>query len=215
MTTETSDRTRAPAATDLLPPEEFVGCATPEAWLRRAAADLDTLLCDHAHCERKAAANALGLMHRYAEEPRLLDKLSRLAREELRHFEQVQKVMRARGARYRRMTPARYAAGLLRHVRGAEPARRLDSLVVGAFIEARSCERFLRLAPRLTDDLAEFYRGLCASESRHYGDYLALAAEGADPNELAARIAHFRAVERELIESPDPQFRFHSGAPIA
>jgi tRNA-(ms[2]io[6]A)-hydroxylase len=177
--------------------------------------DLDTLLCDHAHCERKAAANALALMHRYAEEPRLLDTLSRLAREELRHFEQVQKVMRARGLRYRRMTPARYAEGLLGHVRGAEPGRRMDALVVGAFIEARSCERFLRLAPRLPPDLAEFYRGLCASEARHYGDYLELAAEGADPGELAARIAHFREVEAALIASPDPQFRFHSGAPSA
>lgn len=203
------------AGSALLPPEEFVGCPTPEAWLRRAAADLDTLLCDHAHCERKAAANALALMHRYAEEPRLLDKLSRLAREELRHFEQVQKVMRARGLRYRRMTPARYADGLLRHVRGAEPGRRTDALVVGAFIEARSCERFLRLAPLLPPDLGEFYRGLCASEARHYGDYLALAAEGASADELAARIAHFREVERDLIVAPDPQFRFHSGAPAA
>lgn len=196
-----------------LPPEQFVGCATPEAWLARAADDLDTLLCDHAHCERKAAANALALMHRYAEEPRLLDMLSRLAREELRHFEQVQKMMRARGLRYRRMTPSRYADGLLRHVRSNEPARRMDAMVVGAFIEARSCERFLRLAPRLPPDLAEFYRGLCASEARHYGDYLALAAAGADPAELAARVAHFREVEAELIASPDPQFRFHSGAP--
>lgn len=203
----------APADAALLPPEEFVGCPTPEAWLRRAADDLDTLLCDHAHCERKAAANALALMHRYADEPRLLDKLSRLAREELRHFEQVQKVMRARGLRYRRMTPARYAEALLARVRGGEPGRRTDALVVAAFIEARSCERFLRLAPRLPPDLADIYRGLCASEARHYGDYLALAAEGAAPAELAARIAEFREVERALIESPDPQFRFHSGVP--
>lgn len=198
---------------DRIPPEQFVGCATPESWLAHAVADLDTLLCDHAHCERKAAANALALMHRYAEEPQLQDKLSRLAREELRHFEQVQKVMRARGLHYRRMTPARYAAALLEHVRPSEPGRRLDGLVVGAFIEARSCERFLRLAPRLPPDLAEFYRGLCASEARHYGDYLELAALGGDPAELAVRIAHFREVEAALIESPDPQFRFHSGAP--
>src|SRR5688572_6029030 len=115
---------RTATGRDLLPPAEFVGCPTPDAWLARAVAELDALLCDHAHCERKAAANALSLMHRYAEEPALLDKLSRLAREELRHFEQVQKVMRARGLRYRRMTPARYAEGLLQQVRGDEPGRR-------------------------------------------------------------------------------------------
>jgi len=198
----------------LLTPAEFLGCPTPEGWIVAALADLETLLIDHAHCERKAAANALSLMHRYPEDPLLLDKLSRLAREELRHFEQVLKVMRSRGLRYRRMTPARYAEGLHALLRSHEPARQLDSMVLGAFIEARSCERFEKLAPRLPAELGEFYRGLCAAESRHYGDYLVLAARGADPAELAARVAVFRRREAELIEEPDPQFRFHSGAPI-
>jgi len=206
---------RTGATVEPLPPEDFVGCPTPPSWLARAVDELETLLCDHAHCERKAAANALALMHRYAEEPALLDKLSRLAREELRHFEQVQKVMRARGLRYRRMSPARYAEGLFSELRGNEPGRRMDTLVAAAFIEARSCERFLRLAPLLPPDVGELYRGLCASEARHYADYLALAASGADAAELASRITRFRAVERALIESPDPQFRFHSGAPSA
>jgi tRNA-(ms[2]io[6]A)-hydroxylase len=197
-----------------LAPADFLGCPTPEAWIVAALADLETLLVDHAHCERKAASNALALMHRYPEDPLLLDKLSRLAREELRHFEQVQKVLRARGLRYRRMTPARYAEGLHALVRSHEPARQLDSLVLGAFIEARSCERFERLAPRLPGELGEFYRGLCAAESRHYGDYLVLAAREADPAELAARVAVFRRREAELIAEPDPQFRFHSGAPV-
>jgi len=207
-------RTAVTRHATVAPPAEFVGCATPESWLARAIVDLDTLLCDHAHCERKAAANALALMHRHADEPLLLDALSRLAREELRHFEQVLALMRAHGFRYRRMTPARYAEGLLAELRHAEPGRRMDALVVGAFIEARSCERFERLAPRLSDDLAAFYRGLCAAEARHYGVYLALAADGADPLELAARVARFREVERALIESPDPGFRFHSGVPL-
>lgn len=196
-----------------LAPAEFLGCATPERWIDAAVADLETLLLDHAHCERKAAANALALMHRYPEDPLLLDKLSRLAREELRHFEQVLKVMRARGLRYRRFAPARYAAGLHALVRDHEPAKQLDSLVLGAFIEARSCERFERLAPRLPEDLGAFYRGLCAAESRHYGDYLMLAARIATPDEVAARVAVFRAREAELIESDDATLRFHSGPP--
>lgn len=196
-----------------LPAAEFLGNSTPAAWVAAAAADLETLLIDHAHCERKAAANALALMHRYPEDPQLLDKLSRLAREELRHFEQVLKVMRARGLRYRRMSPSRYAAGLHALVRDHEPAKRLDSLVLGAFIEARSCERFERLAPALPEDLAAFYGGLCAAESRHYGDYLALAEQAGDPDELAARIALFRAREAELIAAPDAELRFHSGPP--
>jgi len=197
----------------VVPPAEFLGCATPERWLDAAVADLETLLLDHAHCERKAAANALALMHRYPEDPLLLDKLSRLAREELRHFEQVLKVMRGRGLRYRRFAPARYAAGLHALVRDHEPAKRLDSLVLGAFIEARSCERFERLAPRLPEDLAAFYRGLCAAESRHYGDYLMLAERDAAPDEVASRVAVFRTREAELITSDDAALRFHSGPP--
>lgn len=197
----------------VLAPEDFVGCPTPGAWIEAAVADLGTLLLDHAHCERKAATNALALMHRYPEDPLLLDKLSRLAREELRHFEQVLKVMRARGVRYRRFAPARYGSALHALVRAHEPAKRLDTLVLGAFIEARSCERFMRLVPRLPDDLAHFYRGLCAAESRHYGDYLMLAARGAEAAEVAARVVVFRAREAELISTPDAQLRFHSGVP--
>ncbi len=200
-------------AAAVLPPQDFVGCPTPDAWLDAAVADLPTLLLDHAHCERKAATNALALIHRYPEDPLLLDKLSRLAREELRHFEQVLKVMRARGLRYRRFAPARYGAALHGLVRDHEPAKRIDTLVLGAFIEARSCERFMRLVPRLPAVLADFYRGLCAAESRHYGDYLMLAALGADAAELAARVAAFRVREAELIASPDAQLRFHSGVP--
>lgn len=196
-----------------LTPAEFVGCPTPAAWLDAAVADLETLLLDHAHCERKAAANALGLMHRYPEDPQLLDKLSRLAREELRHFEQVLKLMRARGLRYRRFAPARYFEALHALVRAHEPARCVDSLVLGAFIEARSCERFQQLAPRLPEDIGAFYRGLCAAESRHYGDYLLLAARRADQAEVEARIAAFRAREAELINAVDPLLRFHSGVP--
>lgn len=202
--------TLAPA----LSPAEFVGCPTPAAWIDAAVADLETLLLDHAHCERKAAANALGLMHRYPEDPQLLDKLSRLAREELRHFEQVLKLMRARGMRYRRFAPARYFETLHGLVRAHEPARCVDLLVLGALIEARSCERFERLAPRLPEDIGAFYRGLCAAESRHYSDYLTLAARRADGAEVEARVALFRAREAELIGTPDPLLRFHSGVPV-
>lgn len=196
-----------------LAPAAFVGCPTPEGWLAAAVRDLDTLLVDHAHCERKAASTALALMHRYPDDPELLDRLSRLAREELRHFEQVLKVMRARGIRYRRMRPSRYAEALHALVRSPEQERRLDQMVLGAFIEARSCERFEALAPRLPADLGDFYRGLCAAEGRHYTGYLVLAARRAAPEEVAARVAAFRAREAELIAAPDDELRFHSGVP--
>lgn len=171
------------------------------------------LLIDHANCEKKAASTALNLLYRYIDQPRLLQKMSRLAREELRHFEQVTALMRRRGIAYRPLSAARYAGELRQLVRTAEPARLVDTLLVGAIIEARSCERFARLAPRLDSELGEFYRSLLKSESRHFLDYLALAEALVEPAEVAARLELIKHRERELIEAPDTEFRFHSGVP--
>lgn len=176
---------------------------------------LDDLLVDHANCEKKAASSALALMFAYPEDAALSRQMSRLAREELRHFEQVQQLMGNLGVSLRRLAPGRYASGLRAAVRPAEPARRLDLLVCGAFIEARSCERFERLAPLLGEPVASFYRGLQRSESRHFATYLALADDYArrSGQDAAARVRHFAVVEADLATAPDRQFRFHSGAP--
>ena len=191
----------------------FLPCATPKAWVDAALRDLPTLLVDHANCEKKAAATAMSLMHRHTENPVLLNKMSRLAREELRHFEQVMKVMQRRGIDYTLVTASRYAAGLRDLVRKKDPGRLVDTLLVGALIEARSCERFATLVPHLDGELGEFYASLLKSESRHFQDYLKLAADQADETELEARLQVFRAREQELIESADSEMRFHSGVP--
>lgn len=212
--------TRPGAAASVCVPDgiaEFLGAPTPPAWLEAAVARLPELVVDHANCERKAAANALSLMTRYPDRPTLVAKMSRLAREELRHFEQVQKILLARGWARRHVKPARYAQGLRHEIARTEPRRLVDHLLVGAFIEARSCERFALLAPRLEPWLGDFYRGLLASESRHYRDYLALAERyrgGNDPIDLAARVAELRIVENRLVTAPDEQFQFHSGPPV-
>ena len=191
----------------------FLPCATPKAWVDAALGDLPTLLVDHANCEKKAAATAMSLMHRHTENPVLLNKMSRLAREELRHFEQVMKVMQRRGIDYTLVTASRYAAGLRDLVRKKDPGRLVDTLLVGALIEARSCERFATLVPHLDGELGEFYASLLKSESRHFQDYLKLAADQSDETELEARLQVFRAKEQELIESADSEMRFHSGVP--
>ena len=191
----------------------FLPCATPKAWVDAALRDLPTLLVDHANCEKKAAATAMSLMHRHTENPVLLNKMSRLAREELRHFEQVMKLMQRRGIDYTLVTASRYAAGLRDLVRKKDPARLVDTLLVGALIEARSCERFATLVPHLDGELGEFYASLLKSESRHFQDYLKLAADQSDETELEARLQVFREREQELIESADSEMRFHSGVP--
>jgi tRNA-(ms[2]io[6]A)-hydroxylase len=194
-------------------PEEFVACATPDAWIDAALAEQEILLIDHAWCEKKAASTALALMFRYPDRPALVWRMSRLAREELRHFEQVQKILAQRGIAHRHLAGGRYAAGLHAVARRSEPDRLVDALIIGAFIEARSCERFLRLSPHLDRELADFYAGLCHSEARHFTHYLELAEQYAS-GPIAARIEAFATREAHLVSTPDPVFRFHSGVPV-
>jgi tRNA-(ms[2]io[6]A)-hydroxylase len=192
--------------------ESVLRAPTDERWYAVAAERWQELLVDHANCEKKAASTALSLMFTYAQDMALTDRMSRLAREELRHFEQVQKYMRDLSVPFVRLAPSRYAEGLRKCVRASEPGRLLDLLLCGALIEARSCERFIGLAPRLSAPLSDFYGGLAASESRHRSLYLRLAEQRA-AEEWAARLEHLAAVEAELATAPDPQFRFHSGTP--
>ncbi len=198
---------------DLTPVLSFLPCRTPDGWVRAAIADQRTMLIDHANCEKKAAATALSLMHRYTDNFILLNKMSRLAREELRHFEQVLKIMAQRGVVYEPISASRYAAGLRDEVRRKEPGKLMDTLLVGALIEARSCERFAALIPHLDDVLADFYTSLLKSEARHFHDYLKLAEQTGSSEEVAERLSSLKAREKELVESTDGEFRFHSGPP--
>ncbi len=191
--------------------ESFLLCPTPARWIAQALERQDVLLIDHANCEKKAAATAVNLLFRYIERADLQYKLSRLAREELRHFEQVAALMKRRGIAYRPISASLYAQRLHAHIRTTEPGKLIDTLIVGAFIEARSCERFYRLAPYLDDELAKFYRSLLKSEGRHYQDYLGMAESYAG-EPLDERIAFFAELERAAIQTPDAEFRFHSGA---
>ena len=197
-------------ATDISEILDFLPCETPQAWVDAALQHPEELLIDHANCEKKAAGTALNLMFRYVDKLDLLNKMSRLAREELRHFEQVLAIMKKRGVAYRHISSSRYANGLRGLARSSDPGKLIDILICGALIEARSCERFAKIAPHLDDELRDFYLSLLKSESRHFKDYLALAeAYAGEP--IDERIALFRERERELIESPDAVFRFHSG----
>lgn len=191
--------------------ENFLPCKTPQLWIDNALANPELLLIDHANCEKKAASTALNLMYRYVDNFDLLNKMSRLAREELRHFEQVIAIMKRRNIEYRQITASRYAVKLREAVRPNDPDKLIDILVVGALIEARSCERFARIAPFLDQELETFYLSLLKSEGRHFKDYLTLALTIACQQEVDKRLEWFLRIEKQLIESPDTEFRFHSG----
>jgi tRNA 2-(methylsulfanyl)-N6-isopentenyladenosine37 hydroxylase len=194
---------------------DFLDTHTPPEWVAEACRRLPELLHDHANCELKAASTALGIIYRYPDRALLAHRMSRLAREELRHFEQVRKMLSEMSVPFEHLSASRYAGTLRREVRDREPQRLLDLLLVGALIEARSCERFAALVPHLPNEIGNFYAGLLASEARHFEQYLAFAREECDVDDdvFDERLAQLKRIEADLISAPDSQFRFHSGVP--
>jgi tRNA-(ms[2]io[6]A)-hydroxylase len=194
----------------------ILAAPTPAAWVDAACEGWRELLIDHANCEKKAASSALAMIFAYPEDLTLTRALSPLAREELRHFEQVSQTMQRLRVEFARQRPGRYAAGLRAALRQHEPVRKLDLMCSHALIEARSCERFRLLARRLSEPLAGLYESLQHSEARHYELYVRLAhgaQAGNGPGQVRARLAELASVEAELATSPDDQLRFHSGPP--
>ncbi|HVW71169.1 MAG TPA: tRNA-(ms[2]io[6]A)-hydroxylase [Steroidobacteraceae bacterium] len=192
--------------------ESILQAATPPGWVDAAVQGWRELLVDHANCEKKAASTAVALIFAYPEDTSLGLALSRLAREELRHFEQVQAAMAELGVPFVRQKPGRYAAGLRRELRTSEPGRKLDLLLSGALIEARSCERFRLLSGRLPEPLGRFYGRLAESEARHFELYVGLA-RARHPDEWEPRLRQLARTEAELATAPDGELRFHSGPP--
>ena len=193
---------------------QYLRVPTPEAWLKSAITNADLLLIDHANCEKKAASTALSLLYRHVEKPSLLQRLSRLAREELRHFEQVARVIEERGVAYRYVSASRYAGVLNKIVRSHEPQRLVDTLLVASVIEARSCERFALLADVVDEHLAGLYRSLLDSEKRHFDAYRQLALEYGDEKDVQARLDVILEEENDFITTADQEFRFHSGPTV-
>lgn len=194
--------------------EVILAAPTPPEWVEAAVRYWPQLLLDHANCEKKAASTALALMFAYPEEEAMCLALSRLAREELRHFEQVTRLMRRLNVPFRRLKPGRYAAALRAALATSEPQRRQDLMLLGALIEARSCERFRLLAPRLPEPVGSFYADLARSEARHHELYLGLAQTSpasATAGSWQQRLVELAAIEAEQITRPDTELRFHSG----
>ncbi|WP_454783665.1 tRNA isopentenyl-2-thiomethyl-A-37 hydroxylase MiaE [Legionella sp. WA2024007413] len=199
--------------TDLQLLNDFLQVKTPQIWLDYAADHIPLLLIDHAHCERKAAATAINFMSKYPEKKELVEMMSPLAREELLHFEKVINLMSNKGIQFCPLQPSGYATQMHKQVSSRNVLQRLcDQLIIGAIIEARSCERFHAIIPFLEDqDLVKFYGTLIKSEARHFEDYLRLAKlYGGD---IEQRLKFFLSIENDFILASDTVFRFHSGIP--
>ncbi len=189
-----------------------LGALTDPAWLDVALRHRDELLLEQAHLERKAASVALTFMFTYQEHAVLQAPLAELAREELGHLELVLAAMGERGVAFRRQQPGRYAARLKGVVRGQEPERGLDAMLVAALIEARSCERMKLLADALAEvdpALAGLYRGLVQSEARHHALYVELAEQCFPAHDVRGRLAEVAAHEAAVIALRPFEARLH------
>ena len=191
----------------------FLKVSTPKSWANEAKSRIPELLNDHANCELKAASTAMGFIYKYSSFDDLCYKMSRIAREELRHFEQVKSLMKKRDIAFEYVKPSRYAKTLREAIRKNEPERFMDSLIVGAIIEARSCERFYYLISVLPSDISNFYERLVESESRHFLMYLGFARDHSRMYflDFENKLDELLCVESEIITRSDNNFGFHSG----
>jgi tRNA-(ms[2]io[6]A)-hydroxylase len=186
-------------------------CETPARWLDQVDSDLESILIDHTHCEKKAAGTALNLIFAYVEDIELCRAMTEIVNEELEHFHMVLNLLARRGIRFRRLKPSTYGRELNDLVRKNEPQRAVDRLLVAGLIEARSCERFHVLAQHVQDaELAEFYHSLFESEARHHATYTRLAKHFAPEAEVTARLNELAAAEAALITRGEPLPRMHS-----
>ncbi|MDP4219609.1 MAG: tRNA-(ms[2]io[6]A)-hydroxylase [Bacteroidota bacterium] len=177
-------------------------CESNKEWIGRVAGDPAILLCDHAHCEKKAALMAISLLNNYPSLKELVEEMSELAIEEMSHFRMVLKKMDEHGVAFAYDPGDLYAQALHSKIHKHEKQKLLDRLIVASLIEARSCERFQLLSEHAADeDLREFYRSLLASEARHRNTFLRLARLYFPAVEVAERLREFEDFEAELVAS--------------
>ena len=195
--------------------KHFLVASTPRDWIETARRNLSDLLIDHANCELRAASTAIGFIYKYPDRTKLCYQMSRIAREELRHFEQVKSVLSEQMIVFKHLKASRYASCLRNEICVNEPHRLFDKLVVGALIEARSCERFAAMIPHLPKDISSFYIRLVESEYRHFENYMNLAVDECDigDEKINLRVSELKKIEADLVTNPDSIFRFHSGIP--
>jgi tRNA-(ms[2]io[6]A)-hydroxylase len=183
---------------------------TSSAWIAAALANLDEILIDHVHCEKKAAATALALINRYPQHTSLVRRMAEHASEELEHVTRVLAHVERRGRVLTRDTGDAYVQELLALVRKDEPQRMLDTLICAALIEARSCERFTLLAAALPEgEVKSMYTDLIASEAGHYSMFLAMAREYCVRENVDARFDELASAEAAILAKLPNEPRMH------
>lgn len=184
---------------------------TNDGWIEVASRNINAVLIDHAHCERKAALNGMNMIMRYPERNELVREMITLIEEETAHFKLIFGELAARGISLSRDRGNPYAKELSAHIRKSEPERMLDSLLVDCLIEARSCERFTLLAraESIAEDLRGIYHSLMASEEGHYLTFVELAAIYFPKETVARRLDELAAAEAAIVRALRNEPRMH------
>lgn len=185
--------------------------ASQQRWLTQVDKSLEDILVDHAHCEYKAAANAMSIMGAYIENEEICREMTKIIEEELEHFYLVLGLLKRRGIEFRNQQAGHYGRELNSLVRARGAERAVDRMLVASLIEARSCERFSLLADHVQDEeLSVFYRSLFESEARHHTTYVRMAKHFAPDDIVKQRLQELSALETEIIAKGNPLPRMHS-----
>ena len=175
---------------------------TDPAWGKFIADHFDEFLVDHANCERKASAFALGLIVKYPDRASLTETLIDIAKEELDHFHRVFKLMTARGLSIGNDARDPYVAELNRLARHGRDERLIDRLLIAGLIEQRGAERFALVAEALqAPDLKQFYHELANSEKKHSGQFLKMLLGFTSESVLGARLDALREAEGSIVDT--------------
>lgn len=188
---------------------------TPAGWAQMVLEKPLELLSDHAHLEKKAAANALALLQRWPEgkaPEKWVKELSEVARDEAQHLALVLRIIEQRNGSLSKMHRNQYMGDLRKHMRSGQGDKELlDKLLISALIEARSCERFHLLAEASGEaELRKLYKGLWSSEKGHFQSFIGLAKEFLPESEVDQRWDWFLDREAEVIQSQPAEIRIHA-----
>ncbi|MFM2048040.1 MAG: hypothetical protein RJA07_2470 [Bacteroidota bacterium] len=175
---------------------------TDPRWVNLAEKSLEEVLTDHAYCEQKAASSCITLIQAYPDKKRIVDELSPIVTEEWAHFRTVLHEINKRNLSLGKQRKDEYVSQLREHHRkgGSRENRMMDSLLIFALIEARSCERFRLLSEGLADEyFREFYRKFMVSEAGHYRLFMDLANEYLPHDEVKKRWEELLEIEKNII----------------
>ena len=178
--------------------------ATDERWVKLCENNLEAVLSDHAWCEQKAALNAISTLTKYPMHADLVEELTKIAIEEMEHFQMVVEKIRERGMTLQYEHKDSYVGELAKYILvggGSKENQLVNRMLFSAMIEARSCERFRLLTEKLKDpELVAFYRELMISEAHHYTTFLGFARKYGGDIDVDKRWQDFLDYEGEIIK---------------